>query len=56
MSKKVKVRSWSLDKFTTAVKGACTRAGVKFNASKVKKAYDGLYSVRGTLDLLSNTK
>lgn len=41
MTKRVKKRTWSLEKFTDAVKGECKRLGIKpGNAAALKKHYD----------------
>jgi hypothetical protein len=41
MVKKVKKRTWSLEKFTNAVKGECKRLGAKpGSAAAIKKHYD----------------
>lgn len=56
MVKKVAKRGWSLEKFTESVKAACERSGTKFNAAKVKKAYEDGLSVAATVGSFANAR
>lgn len=51
-AKKVGKRSWSLDKFSKAVKNRCKKLGVQFSATKVKTCYDGNVTVSDTVSVL----
>lgn len=55
MTKKVAKRSWSLEKFSNAVKAACEKAGTKFSAKKAETAYEADWTVAYTVSQMGSS-